>query len=204
MRIPAKICGIRRIEDARLAADLGAAAVGFVFWPASPRFVDPYRARAIVAALPPWVSAIGVFVDQPPDYVAAVAGLVRLAAVQLHGGESVGDFMRPGHRVIKALPVRQGFSMSSVRGLPAGVTVLLDAHDPVRRGGTGATIDWTVAAIVAKERRTILSGGLTADNVRTAIDQVGPAAVDVSSGVESSPGVKDAEKLRAFFAALSE
>lgn len=202
MRVAAKICGIRRLEDAHLAADLGAAAIGFVFWPGSPRFIDPYRARAIVATLPPWVAPIGVFVDQPPDYVAGVAGLVRLAAVQLHGGEAVAPFMRPGQRIIKSLAVREGFSMSSVSCLPPDVTVLLDAHDPVRRGGTGMTIDWSVAASVARARRTILSGGLTAENVRAAAEQVKPGAVDVSSGVESAPGIKDPEKLRAFFAAL--
>jgi phosphoribosylanthranilate isomerase len=203
MNTPVKICGIRRIEDARLAADLGAAAIGFVFWPGSPRFVDPYRARAIVAALPPWVSAIGVFVDQPPAYVASVSGLVQLGAVQLHGGEQAADYMRPGHRVIKAVAIGDDFSWPSVRALPPDVTVLLDAHDPIRRGGTGRTIDWATAAAIAKERRTMLSGGLSAENIRRAIDQVQPAAVDVSSSIESSPGVKDPGKLRALFAALA-
>jgi phosphoribosylanthranilate isomerase len=197
-----KICGVRRAEDARLAAELGAAAVGFIFWPKSPRFIDPYRAQAIAGMLPPWVTPIGVFVDQPLDYVAGVAGLVKLGAVQLHGAEDVTAFRRAGYRIIKALPVARGFSMASVSGLPPEVTVLLDAHDPVRRGGTGQTIEWSVAAAVAKARPTILSGGLTPENVRAAIAAVGPSAIDVSSGVESAPGLKDSAKLRALFAAI--
>jgi phosphoribosylanthranilate isomerase len=197
-----KICGIRRIEDAMLAAELGASALGFIFWPGSPRFIDPYRARQIVAALPPCVSPVGVFVNQPPDYVAGVAGLVKLGAVQLHGSEAVVDFAGVRYRLIKAVPVVEGFSLDAVSSLPASVTVLLDAHDPVKRGGTGRTIEWAVAAAVARQRPTILSGGLNAGNVRAALREVQPYAIDVSSGVESAPGVKDAGKLRALFAAL--
>jgi phosphoribosylanthranilate isomerase len=198
-----KICGVTRLEDALMAAELGASAIGFVFWPESPRFVDPWRARAIVGALPPGVSAIGVFVDQPSDYVRGVAGLLRLNAVQLHGSETVDAFTGPGHRVIKALAVNDGFDLAQARTLPPDVTVLLDAHDPIRRGGTGQTIDWSVAAAVAAERRTILSGGLNAENVRNAVPQVRPYMIDVSSGVESAPGIKDPGKLRGLFAALS-
>jgi phosphoribosylanthranilate isomerase len=197
-----KICGIRRMTDALLAAELGAAAVGFIFWPRSPRFVDPYRARTIAAALPPWVTPIGVFVDQPADYVRGVAGLVKLGAVQLHGSEAIADYTNVHHRLIKAVPVSKGFSLAALTGIPDRVTVLLDAHDPVRRGGTGRTIEWTVAATVARLRPTILSGGLNADNVVAAIEQVHPSAIDVSSGVESSPGVKDHGAMRALFAAL--
>lgn len=199
-----KICGVRRVEDALLAAELGASAIGFVFWPDSKRFIDPYRARPIAAALPPCVSAVGVFVDQPPEYVAGVASLVNLSAVQLHGQERVADYARCGPRVIKAVAVGTGFDAQSVRTLPDDVTILLDAHDPVRRGGTGQVIDWTAAAAVARSRRTILSGGLTAQNVGQAIGEVRPYGVDVSSGVESSPGVKDAAKLRDFFAAIHD
>ena len=198
-----KICGVRRVEDARLAADLGACAVGFVFWPGSPRFVDPYRARPIVAALPPCVAPVGVFVDQPPEYVAGVAALVRLAAVQLHGTEAPELYSRPGQRVIKAVGVGDLFEPASLRNVPDDVTVLLDAHDPVRHGGTGRTIEWAAAAEVARARRTILSGGLNASNIRAAIDAVQPYAVDVSSGVESAPGVKDARKLRELFEVIN-
>ena len=200
-----KICGIRRLEDALLAAELGAGALGFVFWPASPRFLDPYAARPIVAALPPLVTTVGVFVDAPETYVSGVARLLNLGAVQLHGQERVEPYARASYRVIKAVAVTDGGDcLAAVKAVPARATVLLDAHDPVRRGGTGRTIDWTQAAAAAKARPIILSGGLNADNVRAAIDAVRPYAVDVSSGVESSPGVKDPGKLRALFGALSQ
>jgi phosphoribosylanthranilate isomerase len=202
MMVRVKICGIRRTEDALLAAELGAWAVGFVFWPGSPRFVDPYRARAVCRALPPWVMAVGVFVDQPADYVSDVAGLVQLGAVQLHGSETADMIERLPQRVIKAVPVTSGFDESSVDRVPARAGVLLDAHDPERRGGTGTAVDWTLAAAAARRRRVLLAGGLRPDNVRAAIDTVRPFGIDVSSGVESSPGIKDPERLRALFAAL--
>ena len=200
MRI--KVCGIRRLEDALLAVDVGASAIGFVFWPASPRFIDPFRARAVAAALPPFVTRIGVFVNQPPDYVKSVVGLVRLGAVQLHGDENPGFYANAGVPVIKSVAVDERFRPTSVEDIQSDVTVLLDAHDPVLRGGTGRTIDWSAAADAARRRRVILSGGLTPSNVRDAVEAVSPYAVDVSSGVESSPGVKDAGKLRAFCAAI--
>ncbi len=197
-----KICGVRRHEDARFAIELGAAAIGFVFWPGSPRFIDPYRARAIVAALPPFITAVGVFVDQPEDYVRGVADLLPLGAVQLHGHEPVERYVRAPYRVIKSVPVGDAFDPSGTLALPKHVTVLLDAHDPVRQGGTGRVIDWEAAAGVARTRRTILSGGLNASNARKAIDTVKPYAIDVSSGVEVSPGVKDPAKLRELFAVI--
>jgi phosphoribosylanthranilate isomerase len=199
-----KVCGITQSRDAILAADLGASALGFVFWPGSPRFVDPYRARTIARALPPDVAAVGVFVDQPLDYVMAVARLVPLGAVQLHGSEPLDVFARVAQRLIKAVAVTGTFDVASLDDVPPDVTVLLDAHDPVRRGGTGRTIDWTTASAVAARRRTILSGGLTPANVGDAIARVRPYMVDVSSGVESAPGVKDPVKLRALFEAVQQ
>lgn len=198
-----KVCGIRRLEDALLAIELGASAIGFVFWPGSPRFIDPHRARSIAARLPPGATSVGVFVDQPVDYVASVAALVPLGAVQLHGSESVGDYARVRPALIKAVPVADRSDPSSALALPPHVTVLLDAHDPVRRGGTGRTIDWSVAAAVAARRPIILSGGLRANNVTEALRRVRPYMIDVSSGVESAPGVKDAEAMRALFAAVA-
>lgn len=198
-----KICGLRRLEDALLAAELGASALGFVFWPSSPRFLDPEDARTIVSALPPFVTTVGVFVDQTEAYVSEVARLLNLGAVQLHGEELPESYGRVTGRVIKTVAVRDGHDcLPAVSAVPDGATVLLDAHDPVKRGGTGRTIDWTQAAAAAKLRPIILSGGLHADNVRAAVDVVQPYAVDVSSGVESSPGVKDPDKLRALFGAL--
>lgn len=202
MSVRVKVCGIRRLEDALLAAELGAAALGFVFWPDSPRFVDPYRARTIAAALPPWVAPVGVFVNQPADYVAGVARLVNLAAVQLHGDEAVQTYERSPYRVIKAVAVNGGFDPASLGAIPPQVTVLLDAHDPIKRGGTGRAIDWSIAARVAAARRTILSGGLNAQNVRSAVEAVRPYGVDVSSGVEGAPGIKDPDKLREFFSVI--
>ena len=200
-----KICGVCRVEDARLACELGAAAVGFIFWPASPRFIDPYRARRIVSDLPPFVVPIGVFVDQPVQYVADVAGLVHLGAVQLHGGEDVAGYQARRLRVIKAVAVGDGFDPDGAMGqVPESATVLLDAHDPIRRGGTGQTIDWARAAEAARLRPVILSGGLTPGNVREAVAHVRPYALDVSSGVEASPGIKDPAKLEAFFAAVND
>lgn len=197
-----KICGVRRPEDALLAAELGASAVGFVFWHGSPRFIDPFRARPIVRVLPPFVTAVGVFVNQPLEFVMGVAGLLHLGAIQLHGDEELDPYLRSSFRLIKAVPVDSRFGEGSVEEIPQHVTVLLDAHDPVKRGGTGRTIDWSRAAAVARTRRVILSGGLTSENVGEAIEAVQPYAIDVSSGVESAPGVKDPDRMRALFAAV--
>jgi phosphoribosylanthranilate isomerase len=197
-----KICGITRTEDAELAVACGASAVGFVFWPNSPRFIDPARAQAIASGLPPFVTPVGVFVNQPADDVNAVAALVGLGAVQLHGDESleyVGSIRRP---VLKAMTLT-GTSDHTFDQWPLTTMVLLDAHDPLRRGGTGKIVDWTRAASVAARRRIVLAGGLTPANVIDAIDRVRPFGIDVSSGVESSPGIKDATRLKALFAAVN-
>jgi phosphoribosylanthranilate isomerase len=195
-----KICGLTRREDARLAADLGASALGFVFWPRSPRYVDPRDVRAILAGVP-GVMAVGVFVDQPLDEVRGIARDLDLDAVQLHGTESAEYCLAVGRPVIKAATVESSDG-SSVRDVPADALLLLDAHDPLRRGGTGRTIDWDAAAEMARRRPVILSGGLRPDNVSDAISRVRPYAVDVSSGVERHPGEKDPDKLRAFVAAV--
>ena len=197
-----KVCGITRREDAVLAVQLGATALGFVFWPRSPRAVGAAAVRAITSGLPPFVTRVGVFVNEPAASVLAFAAEAGLTAIQLHGDEEASAYADSPLPVIKALPVGEGFSLSAVRDLPARVTPLLDAHDPARRGGTGRVIEWTVAAAAAEVRPVILSGGLNAENVKRAVDTVRPYAVDVSSGVEAAPGVKDEHKLRAFFAAL--
>jgi phosphoribosylanthranilate isomerase len=197
-----KVCGITRREDAALAVDLGAAALGFVFWRRSPRTVDPETVREITDGLPPFISRVGVFVNESPVRIARVAADAGLTCVQLHGDEDASDYVDLRWPLIKALPVGEGFSLSAVEDLPARVTPLLDAHDPARRGGTGRVIEWTVAAAAARVRPMILSGGLNAENVKSAVASVNPYAVDVSSGVEAAPGIKDENKLRAFFAAL--
>jgi len=193
-----KICGITRVEDADAAVAAGAGAIGFVFWPKSPRFIDPYRARAIAARLPPFVTPVGLFVNQAREHVNAVASLVRLGAVQLHGEES------PEFAASIEAPVIRALSVNQVGAWPAGTTLLLDAHDPVQRGGTGRTIDWTAAAAIAARRRVLLAGGLTPENVADAIARVRPFGIDVSSGVERSPGVKDHQRLRALFEAVHD
>jgi len=202
--IRVKICGVTTAEDAALAASLGATAVGMVFWTGSPRAVDVDRARQIARALPPFVSAVGVFVDQPVDDVSEVAEAVGLDAIQLHGHENPTDYAGIGCRLIKSVAVRDRSAEADAASVPARATVLLDAHDPVRRGGTGQTIDWSVAGTIAKLRPVILSGGLTPASVDLAVRAVRPYAIDVSSGVESAPGRKDPTKLRAFFSALRE
>ena len=197
-----KICGVTRASDAQLAAALGASAIGFIFWPQSPRFVEPDVAREIVAGLPPGVVPVGVFVDQPASQVRDIATRVGLGAVQLHGHESVEYAAALREPVIKAVSVREGFTAAALDVIPAAMTVLLDAHDPVTRGGTGRTIDWTLATAAAARRPLMLSGGLNPDNVRDAVRAVRPYGIDLSSGVESSPGVKDHDRLRALFDAL--
>ena len=197
-----KVCGIGRRQDALLAVELGASALGFVFWPRSPRAVTAGVVRDITDGLPPFVSRVGVFVNEPRASVLATAVEAGLTGIQLHGDEDASAYLDSPLPVIKALPVSKGFSLSAVEDLPPRVTVLLDAHDPARRGGTGQVIEWTVAAAAARLRPVILSGGLTPENVQRAAAEVQPYAVDVSSGVESAPGIKDEHKLRAFFAAL--
>ena len=197
-----KICGITRQEDAEAAVEAGANALGFVFRPESPRFIDPYRARAIVQTLSPFVTPVGVFVNQPREHLARVASLAHLGAVQMHGDETVDEALAVRRPVIKALTLEEASHADRLNAWPAQVTLLLDVHDPVRRGGTGRTIDWTAAAAIAAHRRVLLAGGLSPDNVVEAVARVRPYGIDVSSGVESSPGRKDQGRLRALFEAL--
>ena len=195
-----KICGITRLEDAEAAVAAGAAAIGFIFWPQSPRFIDPHRARTIAAALPPFVTPVGVFVNQPIDYVNGVASLVRLGAVQLHGDET------PAFAAGAAAPVMKAVTVDSLDAAvwPARVRLLLDVHDPIARGGTGRTVDWSAAADLAAGREILLAGGLTPDNVADAVARVRPFGIDVSSGVERAPGIKDHQRLRALFEAVHD
>ena len=197
-----KICGITRLEDAEAALEAGAGALGFVFWPRSPRFIDPYRARTIVSMLPPFVTAVGVFVNQPATHVSGVATLVKLGAVQLHGDETVSYLAGVARPVIKAVAISE--TAPNIDVWPGRVTLLLDVHDPEKRGGTGRAVDWQTASTIAARRQTILAGGLTLENVANAVARVQPFGIDVSSGVECSPGVKDHGRLRALFEALHE
>lgn len=203
MSVKVKVCGITRAADAILASDLGASAVGFVFWEKSPRFIDPERARAIVSVLPPDVAPVGVFVDAPTQYLTDVVAHVGLAAVQLHGEETPEVCHNLPYRVMKSVSVRDAADDERLTRWPASIMVLLDATDPVRKGGTGRTIDWGIAARVSARRRVFLAGGLTVSNVGEAVRRVRPYAVDVSSGVEATPGVKAPDRVQAFFEAVS-
>ena len=196
-----KICGITRAEDARLAASLGATAIGFIFWPSSPRAISPLRARAIVDALPASVTTVGVFVNAGRDEIEAAADEANLQAVQLHGDETPDLARSLSRRVIKAITLA-GDIDERVNEWP-GTMLLLDAHDAAKRGGTGRVIDWDRAAAIARAHDVILAGGLGPANVADAVARVRPAGIDVSSGVESSPGIKDPGKLRALFDALA-
>ena len=200
--VKVKICGITRQADAVLASELGASAVGFVFWEQSPRAIDPAQAKAIVALLPPDVAAVGVFVDAPKDWVRDVVDRVNLSAVQLHGQETVEYCQNMPCRVIRAVPFRGPADIDAATQMPAEITVLLDAYDPVSKGGTGQAIDWVAASAAASQRRIFLAGGLGPDNVVEAIKKVRPYAIDASSRLETAPGLKDASKVRAFFKAV--
>ena len=208
MRTLVKICGITRRQDAELAVELGAAALGFNFFPPSPRYIAPRSARAIIRRLPPFVTAVGIFANESDGaHVAAVASQAGVTAVQLHGPASplpgpVAEAL-DAYTVIQAIAVWKGFKPELLKHLKANA-FLLDAFDPARHGGTGKTFDWSVARKAKKYGALILAGGLTAENVGQAIREVRPFAVDVASGVELAAGKKDVDKLRAFFVAVAE
>jgi phosphoribosylanthranilate isomerase len=203
MRPRVKICGMTRAGDAALAVQMGADAVGFVFWPESPRAVTPDVARAIAATVPPLVARVGVFVNAPAREVTEIVRSVGLDAVQLHGDEPVDAYASVPARIIKAVVLESAADVERAAALPAHVTPLVDAADRIRRGGTGSLADWSYAAELAGRRLVMLAGGLTAENVAEAVRVVRPWAVDVSSGVETTPGVKSAERLAQFFAAVT-
>jgi phosphoribosylanthranilate isomerase len=204
VRTRVKICGLTRFEDAELAVQLGADALGFVFWPGSPRAVGPDAVRDIVRHLPPLPVRVGVFVNAPPSEVARVAEMAALDVVQLHGEENVDDYMHLAPRLIKAVHVSTPAALDSASRLPSAVVLLVDAVDPARRGGTGQVSDWTSAARLSTRRPVILAGGLTEENVGQAVLHVRPWAVDVSSGVEWKPGLKSPDRMRAFFMRVHE
>jgi indole-3-glycerol phosphate synthase/phosphoribosylanthranilate isomerase len=205
-RIAVKICGITTVEDGRLAVAAGADAVGFVFWPKSPRAVLPATARLIAAALPPFVLRVGVFVDASPEEMRRVADEVGLDVVQLHGDEPPEAVALAPRRAIKAVRVGPGFlPEDALRYTGRAGALLVDtrADGLETPGGTGRTFDWSlVRPVRAATPFLVLAGGLTPDNVGEAIAAVRPDAVDVSSGVESSPGRKDPAKVRAFVDAV--
>jgi phosphoribosylanthranilate isomerase len=190
-----KICGMTRVGDALHAVREGATAIGFVFWKGSPRYIEPDRAAEIAAALPPSVKTVGVFVNEPVERIRETANVARLRMVQLHGDEP------PAYVDQIEQPVIRAVSLDTVDETtwtwPTETMLLLDSTDPSRRGGREA-VDWSRAALATRNRRVVLAGGLTPDNVEQAIVTVRPIGVDVASGVESAPGVKDLDKVARF------
>jgi len=198
-----KICGITNLEDALLAADLGADALGFIFYPKSPRYVAPGAAREIIAQLPPFVVSVGVFVDEKAAVVQYLAAQVGLDWIQVHGQESPDYCRNLGRRVIKGFRIKDERSLKDLEPFQGAVQAfLLDTYKRGQVGGTGETFDWRLAREAKKYGQVILAGGLTPDNVAQAIKVSQPQAVDTASGTEAAPGKKDPEKLRAFFSAV--
>jgi len=195
-----KICGITRAEDAAAAVALGVDALGFILWAHSPRAVEIARAAEIIATIPPAVATVAVFVN-PSERDLQDAARAGFQIAQVH--ESLPRLDVKTLRIMRAVHLAPG-GEGIEPDVPGDETVLLDAHDPLLHGGTGRTVDWARAKKIAAARRVFLAGGLTPDNVGDAIRAVRPYAVDVASGVEASPGVKDRARLEAFVKAVKE
>ncbi len=197
-RTRVKICGIREEAHARVAADAGADAVGLVFYRESPRYVDPRAAAAIARSLPPFVAAVGLFVNEPAEAIRRILAEVPLDLLQFQGDEDAEFCAQFGRAHVRAVRMGPGTDLLEYAGrFSRAKALLLDAHVPGQRGGTGQTFDW---AGIPREfpLPLILSGGLTAQNVARAVREVRPWAVDVSSGVEASRGIKDPAKIVEF------
>lgn len=197
-----KICGITNLEDAEAAMLAGADAIGFIFYPGSPRCVSPDRAREISGKLPGRVCRVGVFVDHDAGGVRRIGEFCGLDFIQLHGNESP-DYCRAFSPsvLIKALSIQKEEDLALLKDYPVRA-ILAEAHDPVRRGGTGKTCDWNLARKAGEKHRLILSGGLNPQNIVLAMEAVRPLAVDIGSGVESRPGKKDPEKIKELMIAV--
>lgn len=199
MNTRVKICGITRPEDAGIAAAAGADAIGLVFAEGSPRRVGIENAQSILSALPPFVGRVGLFLDQDAEFIRRVLAHVALDWIQFHGSERA-EFCRAfGRPYIKAIPMG-GEEAPDLKGFPDAAAILLDSHVSGAAGGTGATFDW--GRVRRLTRPWILAGGLTADNIHDACQRLSPPAVDVSSGVESAPGIKDAKLVTRFIEAV--
>ena len=200
-RTKVKICGTTSLKDALLAIESGADAVGFIFYKESPRNISKKDVKDIVVQLPPFIETVGVFVNETSDNVNRIAEQCRLTAVQLHGDESPAFCRRIKRRVIKAVRVKDAESLKGMSGYDVS-GYLLDAFNEESRGGTGKVFDWNLALRAKKQGPVIIAGGLNPFNVYTAIHRVKPYGVDVCSGVEKSPGIKDPEKVGEFIKAV--
>lgn len=199
-----KICGITTVDDALAAVEAGADALGFVLYAKSPRHIFPEEAARIIALLPPFVQSVGLFVNEEPQTVNQLAELCRLDLVQLHGDETPDHCRQIHRRVLKAFRVSSLTCLDPIHNYQTA-GFLLDAFSPTSYGGTGTTFNWEIAREAVKRHpRIVLAGGLNPENVAEAVRQVRPWAVDVSSGVESSPGRKDHHKVREFIRAAKE
>ena len=195
-----KICGITNLDDALVAVEAGADALGFVLFRGSPRFISPERAAAIIHRLPPFVQTVGLFVNEELATVNEVADQCGLDLVQLHGEETPDYCAAVRRRIIKAFRVKDASSLDEITNYRVAAC-LLDAWSPAAHGGTGTTFNWEIAARAAASHTIILAGGLSPENVAVAVATVKPYAVDVSSGVESAPGKKDAGQVSRFIRA---
>jgi phosphoribosylanthranilate isomerase len=197
-----KICGITSLVDARIAALAGANALGFIFHPASPRHVTPDRSKQITSLLPVSICKVGVFVDCDANEVKSISRFCRLDFIQLHGHESPDYCRRFPHSVLlKSVALRSEEDLAVLREYPVKA-IVVDTYDPGLPGGTGRTGDWNLAKRAGEKCALILAGGLNSGNVQAAIERVKPRAVDIASGVETRPGKKDPEKIRAFIEAV--
>lgn len=199
--VKVKICGITNLEDALAAAEAGADALGFVFYPESPRFIDPGKARSIISELPVFITTVGVFVDEGEEMIRRIIRESGVQVLQFHGAESPVLCSRFREKVIKAIRIKDAESISSIKMYPLD-TFLLDTHHKDIKGGTGRSFDWKIAEMAKEHGRVILSGGLTPSSVGEAITLVKPYGVDVSTGVEIEPGKKDHGKIRDFIKAV--
>ncbi|MDH5429366.1 MAG: phosphoribosylanthranilate isomerase [Nitrospirota bacterium] len=205
MSIKIKICGITNAEDAQVAVEAGADALGFVFYPKSPRCIEHAVAKRIIAQLPPFVLSVGVFVNQDQETIRNIYNECGLAFAQLHGDETPTFCETLSRPVLRALRLQDRGSLLALAEYKGRIGMrgfVVDAFSSDAYGGTGQTVDWTLAREVAKNAPILLAGGLTPKNVQEAIQQVQPYGVDVSSGVEERPGKKDHEKVRAFVQAV--
>lgn len=202
MAVAVKICGITRVEDGIAAARCGAHAIGLVFHPASPRSVTPAQAAGIIRALPPFITAVGLFVDAAPGTVRQTVDVARVGLLQFHGAEPPEYCRQFGLPYMKAVRVRHGVDLLQYASdYQDAKALLLDAYVEGVQGGTGTAFDWNLIP-QALPLPIVLSGGLNPVNVSAAVRRVKPWAVDVSSGVESARGVKDAAKIAAFISGV--